>query len=85
VTRSRLACSTSSRRSDRAQPSNHPSATVLVHGLERQVRASHDAIPGLERELKHHQRGPTSRSGAVAIASQHVKAAIHALELARSD
>jgi hypothetical protein len=59
-----------------------PSASVLAHDLERQLRAIHDALAAAEREAKQQHRGPTTRMDALAIAREHIHAAIEALELA---
>jgi hypothetical protein len=55
-----------------------PSARVLARDLGRQLRAIHDALASVERELNQHQRD----SDAITIAREHVKQAIDALELA---
>jgi hypothetical protein len=59
-----------------------PSAAVLAHDLERQLREIATAVVLLISELKQHQQGSTTRNDAVTIALEHVEAAIDALELA---
>jgi hypothetical protein len=58
-----------------------PSARVLARDLGRQLRAVHDALASLERELKQHQ----SSSNAMTIAREHLQQAIEALELAAQE
>jgi len=59
-----------------------PSPTVLARDLERQLGAIQVTLASLERDLKEQQHGPTPRSDSIAIALDHVQAAIDALELA---
>jgi hypothetical protein len=59
-----------------------PSASVLARDIERQLGAIQATLASLERELKERQRGPTPRSDSIAIAIDHVQAAIDALEVA---
>ena len=63
----------------------NPSAGVLAHDLENQLRTIYDALASLEGNLKQQHRGPTSRADAVGIAREHVKSAIDALELASQE
>jgi hypothetical protein len=62
-----------------------PSTGVMAHNLERQLREIDDALASVERHFTQEQRGQTPRSDAIAIAREHIRAAIDALELASQE
>jgi hypothetical protein len=59
-----------------------PSAAVLARDLERQLRAIGESLATLEHDLKEQPGGPPTRSNAIALAREHVQAAIDELEIA---
>jgi hypothetical protein len=60
-----------------------PSATVLAHDFEHQLRAIRDALKPFERELRQSaDKRKHVRADAVAVAIEHLQQAMDALEVA---
>ena len=66
-----------------------PSATVLAHDLEHQLRVVHQALTALERDLRQsartEQRADRARAHRIAVAIKHLEAAMEALDLASGE